>query len=109
MTFPDNDNPVSSAATAAAQEADSPNTPAEKAAAEVPSPGSDAPVPVEPVKAEVKAEEWVQEHLVVAVAAAGRSAQRPDVVDHRAELPWRFVLLQQCQRDAAAPLVDPEP
>ena len=57
MTSPDNDNPVSSAATAAAQEADSPNTPAEKAAAEVPSPGSDAPVPVDPVKAEVKAEE----------------------------------------------------
>ena len=55
MTSFDNENPVSSAAAAPAQEAESPNKPEETAAAETPAPANDAPAPMgveEPVKAE---------------------------------------------------------
>jgi small subunit ribosomal protein S1 len=52
MTSFDNENPVSSAAAASAQETESPNKPEENAAAEMPASEAVAPAPAETVKAE---------------------------------------------------------
>ena len=73
MTFSENDNPVLSAATAAVPEAESPSTPAENAAAEVPATSADAPRAVEPVKAE-QAQTATESHEQNATADAEAAA-----------------------------------
>ena len=73
MTFSDNDNPVLSASTAAVPEAESPSTPAENAAAEVPATSGDAPRAVERVKAE-QAQAATEAHEQNATADAEAAA-----------------------------------
>ena len=76
MTFSENDNPVLSAATAAVPEAESPSTPAENAAAEVPATSGDAPRAVERVKAdEAQAATEAHEQNATADAEAAAAAE----------------------------------
>ena len=75
MTFSENDNPVLSAATAAVPEAESPSTPAENAAAEVPATSGDAPR-AERVKAdEAQAATEAHEQNATADAEAAAAAE----------------------------------
>ena len=73
MTFSDNDNPVVSAAT---PETESPSTPAENIATDVPAKSPDAPVAVQPVKAEeVHAAAEAQAQNATADAEAAAAAE----------------------------------
>jgi len=73
MTFSDNDNPVLSAA---APETESPSTPAENIATDVPAKSPDAPVAVPPVKAEeVHAAAEAQAQNATADAEAAAAAE----------------------------------
>jgi small subunit ribosomal protein S1 len=78
MTSFDNENPVSSAAAAPAQETESPNKPEESAAAEAPASGQDVPALQEPVHAEpVKVEDAhkaAEAHAQTAAADAEAAA-----------------------------------
>jgi small subunit ribosomal protein S1 len=75
MTFSDNDNPALSAATAAVPEAESPSTPAENAAAEVPAVSTDAPRAVDAKAEEAQAATEAHEQNAKADAEAAAAAE----------------------------------